>query len=170
MRKTRGTPSELSENEQSASASSPRGISANRYLPSTPQTTEFQPSPFPTSLRAALATQAAGETPPAAPTPARTVVASTKLPMVGDTPVHFKAVSVTIPSAARSSVSSNNGILFQLSGSTEVSIGGEAKTLSPGEGLFIASDNAATLKAGDGGPSIFLHFLLAPTADLDKPL
>jgi mannose-6-phosphate isomerase-like protein (cupin superfamily) len=26
------------------------------------------------------------------------------------------------------------------------------------------------LKAGDGGPSTFLHFLLAPTADLDKPL
>src|SRR5436309_9326855 len=90
--------------------------------------------------------------------------------MVGDTPVHFKAVSVTIPSAARSSVSSANGILYQLSGSTEASIGGEVKTLSPGEGLFIASGNAATLKAGDAGPSTFLHFLIAPSADLDKPL
>jgi quercetin dioxygenase-like cupin family protein len=119
---------------------------------------------------AALATQAAEQTPPAAPAPARTVVASTKLPMVGDTPVHFKAASVTIPSAASSSVSSNNGILYQLSGSTEVSIRGEVKTLTPGEGLFIASDQEATLKAGDGGPSIFLHFLLVPTADLDKPL
>src|SRR5437773_2482993 len=54
MRKTRGTPSELSENEQSASASSPRGISANRYLLSTPQTTEFQPSPFPASSAQAI--------------------------------------------------------------------------------------------------------------------
>jgi quercetin dioxygenase-like cupin family protein len=97
-------------------------------------------------------------------------VASTKLPTVGETPVHFKAVSVTIPSGASSSVSSTNGILYQLSGSTEVSIGGEVKTLSPGEGLFIASGNAATLKAGDGGPSTALHFLLAPTEDLDKPL
>jgi quercetin dioxygenase-like cupin family protein len=97
-------------------------------------------------------------------------VASTKLPTVGETPVHFKAVSVTIPSGASSSVSSTNGILYQLSGSTEVSIGGEVKTLGPGEGLFIASGNAATLKAGDGGPSTALHFLLAPAADLDKPL
>jgi quercetin dioxygenase-like cupin family protein len=119
---------------------------------------------------AVLATPAAGQTAPAAPATARTVVASTKLPTVGDTPVHFKAVSVTIPSGASSSVSSTNGILYQLSGSTEVSIGGEVKTLIAGEGLFIASGNTAMLKAGDGGPSTFLHFLLAPTADLDKPL
>ena len=119
---------------------------------------------------AALAAPAAGQTPPAAPATSRTVVASTKLSTVGDTPVHFKAVSVTIPSGASSSVSSVNGILYQLLGSTEVSIGGEVKTLSPGEGLFIASGSAAMLKAGDGGPSTFLHFLLAPTADLDKPL
>jgi quercetin dioxygenase-like cupin family protein len=119
---------------------------------------------------AALAVPAAAQTPPAAPATARTVVASTKLPTVGDTPVHFKAVSVTIPSGASSSVSPTNGILYQLSGSTEVSIGGEVKTLSPGEGLFVARGNTAILKARDGGPSTFLHFLLAPTADLDKPL
>jgi quercetin dioxygenase-like cupin family protein len=119
---------------------------------------------------AALATSAGGQTPPAAPATARTVVASTKLPMLGDTPVHFRAVSVTIPSGASTNVSSSNGILYQLSGSTVVSIGGEVKTLSPGEGLFIGSGNAATLKPADGGPSTFLHFLLAPPADLDKPL
>jgi len=118
----------------------------------------------------ALATAAAGQTPPAAPATARTVVASAKLPTVGNTPVHFKAVTVTIPSGASSSVSATNGIIYQLSGSTEVSIGGEVKTLSPGEGVFIASGNAATLKAGDSGPSTFLHFLLATVADLDKPL
>ena len=118
----------------------------------------------------AFATIAAGQTLPAAPASARTVVAATKLPTVGDTPVHFKAVSVTIPSGATSSVSSNDGIVYQLSGSTEVSVGGAVKTLSPGEGLFIASGNAAILKAGDGEPSTFLHFLLATAADLDKPL
>ena len=119
---------------------------------------------------AALAATAAGQTPPAAPATARTVVASAKLRTVTDTPVYFKAVRVTIPSGASSSVSSANGIVYQLSGSSEVSIGGESKTLSPGEGLFIASGNTATLKAGDNGPSTLLHFLLAPAADLDKPL
>src|SRR5438876_11684425 len=96
---------------------------------------------------AVLAAPAAGQTPPPAPATARTVVASTKLPTVGETPVHFKAVSVTIPSGASSSVSPTNGILYQLSGSTDVSIGGEVKTLSRGGGLFIARGNAATLMA-----------------------
>ena len=119
---------------------------------------------------AALAAPAGGQSPPAASATARTVVASTKLLTVVDTPVHFKAVSVTIPSGASSSVSPTNGILYQLSGSTQISISGEVKTLGPGEGLFIASGDTATLKAGDGEPSTLLHFLLTPTANLDKPL
>jgi len=119
---------------------------------------------------AALAAAAAGQTPPPAPATARTVVASAKLPSVVDTPVHFKAVSVTIPSGASSTVSSTNGILYQLTGFTEVSTDGEVRTLGPGEGLFLASGKAATLKAGVGGPSTFLHFLLTTAADLDKPL
>jgi quercetin dioxygenase-like cupin family protein len=113
---------------------------------------------------------ATGQTPPAAPAITRTVVASTKLPTVVDKPLHFKAVSVTLASGASSRVSPTNGIVYQLSGSTEVSVSGEVKTLGPGEGLYIASGSAATLKAGNGAPSTLLHFLLAPGADLDKPL
>jgi quercetin dioxygenase-like cupin family protein len=117
---------------------------------------------------AALIAPAAGQNPPAPPAAVRTAVASTKLPLLGDAPVHFKAVSVTIPSGMSSSVSSTNGIVYQLSGSTEVTVAGEVKTLNPGEGLFIAGGNVATLKTGDGGPSTLLHFLLASTAELDK--
>jgi len=119
---------------------------------------------------AALAAPAAGQTPPAAPAIARTVVASTKLPTVVDKPLNFKAVSVTLAPGASSHVSATNGILYQLSGSTEVSIGAEVKTLASGEGLFIASGDLAILKAKDGAPSMLLHFLLAPTGDLDQPL
>ena len=90
--------------------------------------------------------------------------------MVGDTPVHFKAVSVTLPAGASSNVSAANGILYQLSGSTEVATGGQVTTLAPGEGMFIAGGSTATLKAGSGEPSTLLHFLLAPTAELDKAL
>lgn len=119
---------------------------------------------------AALTVSAAGQTAPAAPATTRTVVASTRLASVGNTPMHFKVVRVTIPQGASSKVSSTNGIVYQLSGSTDVSTGGEVKTLSAGEGLFIANGSAAALKAGEGGPSTFLHFLLVPTADLDKPV
>jgi quercetin dioxygenase-like cupin family protein len=34
--------------------------------------------------------------------------------------------------------------------------------------LFISTGNVATLKAGDGGLSTLLHFLLASTTELDK--
>ena len=78
--------------------------------------------------------QAVAQQPPAQPPITRTVVAATKLPTVTDRPLLFRALSVTIPPGEKSSVSTADGILYQMSGSTEVSIGGEAKTLSPGGG------------------------------------
>jgi quercetin dioxygenase-like cupin family protein len=117
---------------------------------------------------AAFIAPAAGQNPPTPPATVRTAVAATKLPLLGDAPVHFKAVSLTIPSGVSSGVSSTNGIVYQLSGTTEVTVAGQVKTLNPGEGLFIAGGNVATLKAGDGGPSTSLHFLLVSPAELDK--
>ena len=117
----------------------------------------------------ALAASAAAQTTPAPPPITRTVVAATKLPTVADVPLHFKAVSVTLPPGEKSDVLAANGMLYQISGSTEVSLSGEAKTLSAGEGLFIASGTTAVLKAGTGGPSTFLHFFLVRTSDLDRP-
>src|SRR5260221_6558832 len=110
------------------------------------------------------------EKPTAAP-PAitRTVIAATKLPTVTDVPLHFKAVSITLKPDERSTVSAATGIFYQMSGSTEVELDGEAKMLNAGEGLFIASGKTAALTAGSGGPSTFLHFFLAPAVDLGRP-
>ncbi len=116
---------------------------------------------------AAFAVSAAAQTPPASAASGRAVVAATKLSALGDVPLHFKAVSVTIPAGASSSVATTNGIVYQLSGSSKIAAGGEIKTLNPGEGMFIAGGNLATVKAGADGPSTFLHFLLASAADLD---
>src|SRR5271165_4137257 len=123
-------------------------------------------------LLGAMALPASG-TAQTTPTPAaitRTVVAATKLPTVTDVPLHFKAVSVTLQPDQKSDVSAANGILYQMSGSTEVSLGGEAKMLNAGEGLFIAGGKTAALTAGSGGPSTFLHFFLVPAADLGRPV
>jgi quercetin dioxygenase-like cupin family protein len=109
------------------------------------------------------------QTTPAPPEITRTVIAATKLPTVTDVSVHFKAVSVTLQPDERSSVSAANGILYQTSGSTEVALDGETKMLNSGEGLFIAGGKTAALTAGSGGPSTFLHFFLAPAADLGRP-
>jgi quercetin dioxygenase-like cupin family protein len=117
----------------------------------------------------ALGGSAAAQTTPAPPAITRTVIAATKLPTVTDVPLYFKAVSVTIPPGENSSVSAANGIVYQISGSTEVSLDGGTKILNAGDGLFIAAGKTSVLKAGSGGPSSFLHFLLAPAAEVDRP-
>ena len=118
----------------------------------------------------ALPVSGTAQTTPASPAITRTVVAATKLPSVTDVPLHFKAMSVTLQPNQKSDVSAAKGILYQTSGSTEVSLGGEAKMLNAGEGLFIAGGKTAALTAGSGGPSTFLHFLLVPAADLGLPV
>ncbi len=119
---------------------------------------------------AALPASGAAQTAPAPPAITRTVVAATKLPTVTDVPLHFKAVSITLQPNEKRAISAANGILYQMSGSTEVSRGGEAKMLSAGEGLFIAGGKTAALTAGSRGPSTFLHFFLVPAVDLGRPV
>jgi mannose-6-phosphate isomerase-like protein (cupin superfamily) len=84
-------------------------------------------------------------------------------------PSPLKAVSITLQPDEWSSVPAANGILYQMSGSTEVALDGEAKMLNAGEGLFIAGGKTAALTAGRGEPSTFLHFFLAPAGDLGRP-
>src|SRR6266478_2483865 len=116
----------------------------------------------------ALPNSGAAQTTPTPPAITRTVVAAAKLPTVTDVPLHFEAVSITLQPDEKSGVSAANGIRYQMSGSTEVSLDGEAKMLSAGEGLFIAGGKTAALMAGSGGPSTFL--LLSPRCDLGRPV
>ena len=109
---------------------------------------------------------AAAQTTPAPPAITRTVVAATKLPTVTDVPLHFKAVSVTLAPGEKTGVSAANGILYQMSGSTEVSLGGEAKMLSAGEGLFIAGGKTAALNGGQRRAINFPPLLPCPRCGL----
>ncbi len=118
----------------------------------------------------ALSAAATAQPAPAPPAITRTTVAATKLPTVTDAPLHFRAVSVTLPAGETSSVSLANGILYQISGSTEVALETGTKIVNAGEGLFIPGGKPAKLKAGSGGPSAFLHFFLVQAADLDRPV
>src|SRR5258708_15439555 len=116
-------------------------------------------------LLGAIALPASGtaQSTPAPPAITRTVIAATKLPTVTDVPLYFKAVSITLQPDERSSVSAANGILYQMSGSTEVALDGEAKMLNAGDGLFIARGKTAALTAGRArGSALFSLFLLPP--------
>jgi len=122
-------------------------------------------------LVAAAASPAHAQNPPAAPAVTRAVVASAKLPELGTAPLYFCALGVTLPAGASSNIAASPlGILYQLSGSTEVAVAGETKTLAPGEGFFLAGGRDVALKAGGDAPSRVLHFLLMPAAALDKPV
>jgi quercetin dioxygenase-like cupin family protein len=116
----------------------------------------------------AVAGTAAAQNATTPPPAVRTVIAATKLPTVTDTPVYFDVVNVTLAPEQKSGIAKANGILYQLSGSTEVSLAGETKTINAGEGLFIGAGKSAELKAGNS-PSTFLHFFLVSAADVDKP-
>ena len=120
-------------------------------------------------LLGAMALPASGTAQTTPPAITRTVIAATKLPTVTDAPVHFKAVSITLQPDAKSGVSAANGILYQMSGSTQVALDGEAKMLNAGEGLFIAGGKTAALTAGSGVPSTFLHFSQARSVRSSQP-
>jgi quercetin dioxygenase-like cupin family protein len=115
-----------------------------------------------------IAASAAGQTTPTPSAATRTVVAAAKLPTVTDGPLYFRAVAVTLAPGQTSGATAMNGILYQISGSTEFSVGGEAKTLNAGEGVFIDKGKTVALKAEGTAPSTYLHFLLAQVADLDR--
>ena len=91
---------------------------------------------------------------------------------VTEVPLYFRAVkSVPHPSlpGETSSVSAANGILYQMSGSTEIGADDQTRTLNPGEeGSFIAAGKQVMLAGGSGVPSTFLHFVLAPATDLNR--
>ena len=119
---------------------------------------------------AGLTVTAPAQTPPAAPAIARTVVAGTKLASLGNTPLYFRVVSVSIPQGQKISFSARpNGILYQLSGSTKVSAG-EPKTITGGGGVLTAGETNASLAAGNGEQSTLLYFLLVPREALDQPV
>jgi quercetin dioxygenase-like cupin family protein len=117
----------------------------------------------------ALANSVAAQSPPSPAAITRTVVAASKLPTVTEVPLYFRAVSVTLPPGATSTVSAANGILYQMSGSTEIVADDRTNTVNPGEGSFIGAGKQVRLKASGAVPATFVHFFLASATDLDRP-
>jgi quercetin dioxygenase-like cupin family protein len=117
-----------------------------------------------------LAASAFAQSTQALSTVTRIVVAATKLPSVVETPIYFRALHVSVPPGQTTTLSAANGILYLISGSTEISAGGELRALRTSDGLFVAAGKTASLTAGSDEPSNFLYFLLAPAQDRDQPV
>ncbi len=108
---------------------------------------------------------AGAQTAPGAPS--RAVLAAAKLATVTDTPLYFRVSQIAIPPEARTGTASAAAVLYEISGSTEVSINGESKTLRVGQGLFIPRHAMAQLQAA-GRSSILLRFSLESPGDLSR--
>ena len=84
-------------------------------------------------------------------------------------PLYFKVQSIALSPGEKSRVSGSSSVLYQLSGSTDVSGVDNTKTLTSGDGLLIAAGTTAELKGVSGAPSVVLEFLLSAASDLDRP-
>jgi quercetin dioxygenase-like cupin family protein len=104
------------------------------------------------------------------PTPVRNILASAGLPTVIDVPLHYKLLRVSIPARQSSNSRGANGFLYQMSGLLAVTTSSDSRTLRNGDAMFVGRGESATLKAAGPEPAVFLHFLLLPTADLEKVL
>ena len=102
------------------------------------------------------------------PTPVRNILASAGLPTVIDVPLHYKLLRVSIPAGQSTSSRGANGFLYQMSGMLAVTTSGNSRTLRNGDAMFVGRGESATVKAAGPEPAVFLHFLLFPTADLEK--
>lgn len=99
--------------------------------------------------------------------PIRLLLASSKLPSVVSTPMHFKLVQVTVPAGQSIAYSGPHGMICPVTGGlTVVAADGERKSVQEGEGLYVAGGQPATLTPRPGGVATFLHYLLLPAADL----
>jgi mannose-6-phosphate isomerase-like protein (cupin superfamily) len=117
-----------------------------------------------------VAVLAAAQTAPRPTTTVRKVIAATKLPSVTNEALRFKVLRITLSPGEKIGVSGMNSVLYQLSGSSDLTGVGEIKTLNAGDGTLIVGGATAELAASGQGPASLLHFSLSPAADLDRPV
>lgn len=109
------------------------------------------------------------QTAPPEPRVTRTVLAQTKLHFEGMKSLFMGAVGVVVPAGQSSDISAvADGILYQMSGATEIEADGVKKTLDARKALFVATGKHIALKAGSDMPSTLMHFLIGRAADLDR--
>jgi quercetin dioxygenase-like cupin family protein len=116
-----------------------------------------------------LAGHASAQAPSGPAATVRKVLAAAKLPTVTDVPLYFRAVSVTLAPGEKASIQGTNGVLFQVSGATEVTQSGTRRTLNAGDGGFAPRELPTDLQTAGSTPSTFLYLALSTAADLMKP-
>lgn len=102
--------------------------------------------------------------------PVRVVMASSKLQVTADKPLHFRLLSISILAGKAATIAGFDGFVFVTGGKLELASGVEKLTLAEGEAKFLAAGTPATLRAAGPKAVTVLHYLVAPAgAAEDKP-
>jgi mannose-6-phosphate isomerase-like protein (cupin superfamily) len=102
--------------------------------------------------------------------PIRMVLASSKIPSVGDTPLHFRLLRITIPAGQSVTYMGPQGMVYPTSGSFTLVADGERRTVKDGEGMFVAAGRRTTFTVGANAPGTLLHYLLVTDSERNDTL
>jgi quercetin dioxygenase-like cupin family protein len=98
--------------------------------------------------------------------PVRVVIASSRLSSVMETPLYFKLLRVAIPAGQSGGYTGAGSMLYVASGTVELTVAGDRRSLREGAAAFVPAGQSATLAAG--AAASLLQFVLTPAADLDR--
>jgi quercetin dioxygenase-like cupin family protein len=120
------------------------------------------------ALAVSLFLAAAAQTQTPAPAITRTALAGATLPGLGDAPLYFRALGISLKPGEASGFTMASSILYGLGGTTDIALGGETRKLVAGDALYVPAGSHAALTATGSEPSNLLQFLLAAEPALNQ--
>lgn len=99
--------------------------------------------------------------------PGATAIASTILPTANSPRLYMRVIGGQIIEKNVTGMSTADGIYYQISGAIELSIDDRASIVHAGEGVFIRSGAALTIRPLGDERATYLQFLLSPIAYFD---
>jgi quercetin dioxygenase-like cupin family protein len=101
-------------------------------------------------------------------TPVRTVLALASLPSLVEAPLYFRLSKVELAASKTTSYSGPVGFIYALSGSVLGPAGAGRHSLRVGDALLLEAGKVHSLTAVDSEPAVLLHYVLAPSSELDR--
>jgi quercetin dioxygenase-like cupin family protein len=99
-------------------------------------------------------------------TPVRTVLGLTNLPNVIEAPLFFKLSKVELPAGKSTNYLGPVGFIYLLSGSLTAQVDATERPLRPDDALLVVAGKIHSLTAAEAEPAVFLHYVLARSAEL----
>ncbi len=106
----------------------------------------------------------AQETRPARPV--RVVLASSTVPSVTATPLHWKLVRVTVSAGQSVTYEGPVGVIGLVSGTMTIGRSDDRTTLQEGEGAVVPAGQRVTFTAGRAGAAVGMHYVLVSASHL----